>query len=379
MPLAPARAQLRKGIEIFAALSAITIVFNGDIIAIFRGLVKRYYRFQESCRIVLSRRFVSRDCGCWHTACSKVRHDEISGRTAMNDAIPFGRRTLGRLAAGAGVALAAPAVIGHAEPASLHIAQLQSLTGPSAAYGLKSRDGTLLAMDDLNKTGIEIGGTTYKIVMPVDDMANDARQAVTLLRQYASDASVVGVLGPTNSVGFLPIIPAAAQLEIPVICNGSGAPVKEWNPWACRVNLVSAVATPVMLKKLHAALGFKKFAVIYDQTQDSQRGDAEFCKAEAPKIGFDIVAYEAFRANDQDFSAQISTIRAAKPDAILGRRRYRRWGARGFPDSRRPAEPTAADPATDLFRMRSIGMARKVSWSAAIAGSASICRTRRRP
>jgi len=226
------------------------------------------------------------------------------------------RRSLGRLAAGAGLALAAPAAIGYAEPATLHIAQMQSLTGPSAPYGLRSRDGTLLAVDELNKTGVEIGGTTYKIVMPVDDMANDARQAVTLLRQYAADPSVVGVLGPTNSVGFLPVIPAAAQLEIPVVGNGAGAPVKEWNPWVFRVNLVSSVATPVMLQKLKASLGFKKLGVLYDQTQDSQRGDADICKAEAGRIGYDIAGFEAFRANDQDFSAQISTIRAAKPDAI---------------------------------------------------------------
>ena len=196
----------------------------------------------------------------------------LSGKVAVMKSPVLGRRAFARIAAGTGVALAAPAVIGHAEPATLHIAQLQSLTGPSAAYGLKSRDGTLLAVEDINKEGLQIGGITYKINMPVDDMANDARQAVTLLRQYASDPSVVAVLGPTNSVGYLPIIPAAAQLEIPVICNGSGAPVKEWNPWTCRVNLVSAVATPVMMTKLKGTLGFKKLGVIFDQTQDSQRG-----------------------------------------------------------------------------------------------------------
>ena len=34
------------------------------------------------------------------------------------------------------------------------------------------------------------------------------------------------------------------------------------------------------------------------------------------KIGYEIVAFEAFRAGDQDFSPQITKIRSLKPDAI---------------------------------------------------------------
>ena len=34
------------------------------------------------------------------------------------------------------------------------------------------------------------------------------------------------------------------------------------------------------------------------------------------KLGYEIVAFEAFRAGDQDFSPQITKIRSLKPDAI---------------------------------------------------------------
>jgi branched-chain amino acid transport system substrate-binding protein len=57
-------------------------------------------------------------------------------------------------------------------------------------------------------------------------------------------------------------------------------------------------------------------AVIYDQTQDAQAGDAEGVRNAAREIGYELVAYEAFRANDQDFSPQIAKIRSARPDAI---------------------------------------------------------------
>ena len=76
------------------------------------------------------------------------------------------------------------------------------------------------------------------------------------------------------------------------------------------------MAVPVLLQKVVAKEGIKKLAVIYDQTQDAQAGDANVCKELASKLGYEIVAFEAFRAGDQDFSPQITKIRSLKPDAI---------------------------------------------------------------
>lgn len=147
-------------------------------------------------------------------------------------------------------------------------------------------------------------------------MANDPKQAVTLLRQFSTRSDIAVVTGPTNSVGFIAMVPVAAQLGIVVLNNGSGAPVKKHSEWVYRVNPVSTVSVPVLLRKVHDKLKFKRLALIYDQTQDAQAGDAEVCRKEKATLGYEIVADEAFRAGDQDFSAQISKIKAAKPDAI---------------------------------------------------------------
>src|SRR5262249_21246324 len=92
--------------------------------------------------------------------------------------------------------------------------------------------------------------------------------------------------------------------------------IKEWNTYAYRINPIGAVAAPALLKKVVEREKVKRLAVIYDQTQDAQAGDAEQCRLNAQALGYEIVAYEAFRANDQDFSPQISNIRSFKPDAI---------------------------------------------------------------
>lgn len=227
------------------------------------------------------------------------------------------RRTLLKAGAAATAGVFAPAVLRAAEPQAIKIGQVEALTGPSAAYGIRGLSGAQLAAEDVNREGLTIGGTTYRLEIVSGDMGNDARQALTLMRQHAGDESIVAEIGATNSVGYVAMVPVAGQLRIPLMGDGSGAPIREWNPFAYRTNPFSNIAIPAVLAKVVGLHKVKRLGVIYDQTQDGQKGDAEVCRAEAGKLGYEVVAFEAFRAGDQDFSPQIATVRASRPDAIF--------------------------------------------------------------
>jgi branched-chain amino acid transport system substrate-binding protein len=242
----------------------------------------------------------------------------VDGKTTVKRAA-MTRRRFAALAAGTATLAFAPRRFARAQSSGvLKIGHIQPLTGPSAAYGIRARDGAIMAVDEINSAGgwTDGKGRKYQFEMPLGDMVNDPKQAITLFRQYATDPQVIVALGPTNSVGYVPLAPVAGQIKLPIIGNGSGAPIKEWNPYVYRVNPVGAVAVPAMLQKIIPKEKVKKLAVIYDQTQDAQAGDAEVCKQQAGKFGYELVAYEAFRAGDQDFSPQITKIRSVKPDAI---------------------------------------------------------------
>lgn len=230
-----------------------------------------------------------------------------------------GRRSMLRTAALGTVGIvSAPFIVGRAHAATVvKIAQTEALTGPSSAYGLRCRDGALMAIEEINAAGgfKDLNGALYSVELTTEDMANDARQAVTLYRQHALNASIVAQIGPANSVGYVPAVPLAGQLKLPLI-GAAGAPVKRWTEWAYRVNPVSTTATPVLLEKVVAKLNVKRLAVIYDQTQDAQAGDAEVCQSLKGKLGYEIVAFQAFNGGDQDFAPQLTTIKGAKPDAI---------------------------------------------------------------
>lgn len=232
------------------------------------------------------------------------------------------RRTLLKSAACLATgAMVGPWFIGQARAQStaIKVMHMQSLTGPSAAYGIRARDGALMAANELNAAGgvRDRTGRVYRLEVVAGDIVNDPKQAITLLRQSALDSQFVAAIGPTNSVGFVPLVPVAGQMKIPLIGNGSGAPIKKWNEWAYRVNPVAQAALPITLRTVVKRENIKRLAVIYDQTQDAQAGDAMICKEEAASLGYEIVAFQAFRNGDQDFSAQIGVVKNARPDAIF--------------------------------------------------------------
>ena len=142
------------------------------------------------------------------------------------------------------------------------------------------------------------------------------RQAITLYRQNALNSEIAINVGPTNSVGFVPLVPIASQLKL-VLVGEAGASealdavgLPRQPSWSDRYPVL-------VLTKVHGKLNFKRLAIIYDQTQDAQSGDAEVCRTMKAKLGYDIVADEAFSSGSQDFSAQITKIKAANPDAMF--------------------------------------------------------------
>jgi branched-chain amino acid transport system substrate-binding protein len=211
--------------------------------------------------------------------------------------------------------VAGPAV---AQEKVVHFSSINGQTGQSAAYGSKVIEGVNLASKAINDAGgfTDRCGGKYKVKVTTGDMANSREQAVSLLRQAAADSTVLAVVGPSPSTGYVPMVPVAGQLMIPVIATGSAAPIKEWNPWSFRLNTTSKAAAPGMMKALKTRFDLKHIALIYDVTQDGQRGEAELIRNSSKEIGYDVVAFEAFRAGDNDFRPQLSKIKATKADWI---------------------------------------------------------------
>jgi branched-chain amino acid transport system substrate-binding protein len=222
---------------------------------------------------------------------------------------------------GLGIGLLTLTLAGHdarlaAEERVVHFFQDNALTGQAGTYGTRSIHGVELAAKHTNDAGgfADTCGNKYTIKLSVWDMANSREQAIAGLRKAADDPTVLAVLGSTPSTGFAAMEPVAGQVKTPIIATGSAVPIKKWNPYAFRVTIATPVAAPYFLKVFKQTFDPKRVAIIYDITQDALRGEAELIRDLAGKTGFEILAFEAFRVNDTDFRAQLTTIKGTTPE-----------------------------------------------------------------
>ena len=103
----------------------------------------------------------------------------------------------------------------------LHLYLVNAFTGQSAPYGLDNIEGNKLAAKRINEAGgfTDNLGNKYTIKLSDWDMGNSREQAIAGVRKAAGDPSVLAVLGPAPSTGFVPIVPVAGQLKIVVIAT----------------------------------------------------------------------------------------------------------------------------------------------------------------
>lgn len=202
--------------------------------------------------------------------------------------------------------------------APVKIGGITFMTGKFASYGAEYANGMKLGVDYVNQHGGVLGGR--KLELDLQDSASDSAQAATLLRRFAANPDIVGVVGPTGTPDFLAIVPIAKTLNVPVVTQASAKFTHEEFPDS--VVRVFLIETPELMKwyfdQVKAVRTIKRLAFVTDRTNDAQantrKNALEGLKMEP---GIEVVADESIRAGDRDFAAVIDKVLAAKPDAIF--------------------------------------------------------------
>ena len=210
------------------------------------------------------------------------------------------------LAAFAGAALHAQDVI--------KVGEFASLTGGSASFGQSSHKGTALAIEEINLAGGVLG---KKIKLLTEDDQSQAGQPATIVRKFISNDHVVAVLGEVASSKSLEAAPICQENRIPMISPASTNPkVTEVGDYIFRVCFIDPFQGTVMAK-FALSKKWKNVALLTDVKQDYSVGLAQFFKENFSKNGGQIVKEQSYSTGDKDFKAQLTSIKAAKPEAIF--------------------------------------------------------------
>lgn len=196
----------------------------------------------------------------------------------------------------------------------ISVGEFASLTGASASFGQSSHKGTELAIEQINATGGVLG---KKIRLITEDDQSQAGQPATIVRKLISQDKVVAILGEVASSKSLEAAPICQQNKIPMITPASTNPkVTEVGDYIFRVCFIDPFQGTVM-SKFARGKGWKKIAVLTDVKQDYSVGLAEFFVKDILANGGEIVREQKYSTGDKDFKPQLTSIKAAQPDAIF--------------------------------------------------------------
>ncbi len=191
------------------------------------------------------------------------------------------------------------------------------MTGAVAAYGEMENNGIEIA----RSMEPEVLGKKIEVIL-VDTKSDkiEAANAVTLL---VEKEKVVGILGEAISGNTMAGNPISEAAKIPSVSPTATNPlVNQGKKYAFRACFIDPFQGEVAARFALNELKAKTAAVIIDIAQDYCVGLGNFFVKEYVKGGGKIVSTTYIQTGDQDFSAQLSAVQAAKPDIIYAPNYY---------------------------------------------------------
>ena len=188
------------------------------------------------------------------------------------------------------------------------------LSGAVAFYGNESRDGALLAIEEINAAGGLLG---KKIALISEDDEGNAEKAVNAFTKLVSRDKVSFIMGSSTSGPTMAMTSLAQQSKVILISpSATNEDVTKPGDYIFRACFIDPFQGVVGADFAYDTLGSRRAAVLYDAGADYNTGLAEAFKVQFSALGGQVVADEAYQTGDVDFNAQVTRIRAAQPDVV---------------------------------------------------------------
>lgn len=192
----------------------------------------------------------------------------------------------------------------------------EPLTGDKAAGGQLTVDGMKLANKLYPK--VKIGDKEKDVKIVIVDNKSDQAEATTAVARLISEEKANVILGSYGSSLSMAAGDTLKKAGVPAIgCSPTNPLVTQGNPMYSRVCFIDPFQGTVLANYALDTLKFKKAAMLVCKGNAYSVGLANYFKKAFIAGGGEIVAEQAYQTGDQDYTAQLNTIKAAKPQVIL--------------------------------------------------------------
>jgi branched-chain amino acid transport system substrate-binding protein len=187
-----------------------------------------------------------------------------------------------------------------AQDKTIKIGALFPMSGPGAYFGAQDKQGIELALEELNKTGVN----GYKFAVQYEDSACSplpaSQAAKRLIDQYKPDV----IIGEECSDATLAIMPIVEQAKTPLINAGSSSIriTEPGNPWTFRIMPNEVMQGVDIATQAYNKLNARTAVLLYETT-NAGIGNAKVFKETFEKLGGKIVADIGFGRDVNDFTS----------------------------------------------------------------------------
>jgi branched-chain amino acid transport system substrate-binding protein len=207
---------------------------------------------------------------------------------------------------------------------TIKIGVFEPMTGANAAGGAMEVEGIRLA-NELNPT-VEVAGKSYQVELVVVDNKSDKVEAANAVQRLVDRDKVQVILGSWGSSLSMAGGEVAKDAGIPVIGLSCTNPlVTAGNEFYFRICFIDPFQGTVMANYAYNDLRAKTAVIVQEVSNDYSVGLAKFFSdhfKDLTKNDNSILATVNYNTGDQDFSAQLTTIRSLKPDVIFAPGNY---------------------------------------------------------
>lgn len=200
---------------------------------------------------------------------------------------------------------------------TVKIGEVAPVTGPASYLGKDTENGARLAVEEINKKGLVIGGKKVTLQLEAQDDAGDPRQA-TQVAQMLVDDKVAAVVGHMNSGTTIPASKIYNDAGIVQVSPSATNPAYTLQGFktAYRVVATDAQQGPSLADYASKTLKIKSIAIVDDATAYGQGLASEFEKR-AKADGIQVLSHDATNDKATDFRAILTKIKGEQPAAIM--------------------------------------------------------------
>lgn len=186
-------------------------------------------------------------------------------------------------------------------------------TGSEATYGQDMANAVNLAISEINEAGGVLG---QQLDSEVGDDACDPQQAVNAASKLAS-SGVVGVVGGYCSGATVPTLQIFADAKVPFVIAAANStqliPANTGNAFMINSTGNDQVAKAI---EYFNANGVNSLAIV-NQGDAYSQDLADLTRKAWEEAGNTVPAFEVANKGEQDYSAIVTAIRSANPDAVF--------------------------------------------------------------